>query len=92
MDRILVLRSPSQFDRRDALIRETHSRFFANTPQAAKRMSDRLRRYARDAWPRESAMEACPSRHIGTAEGCFWEILKLVPRELSPDRIEKIVR
>jgi hypothetical protein len=86
----LVLRAPSAFARRDALIRETYHLFFAETHQPAKTMSDRLRRYARTAWPREAALTSCP-RVGSTPERQFWQILKLVPRELSADRIEKIV-
>jgi hypothetical protein len=87
----LILRAPSAFARRDALIRETYDLFFAETHQPAKTMSDRLRRYELTAWPRETALDVCP-RRPDTAEAYFWQMLKLVPRPLSADRIERIVR
>jgi hypothetical protein len=86
----LVLRPPSAFTRRDALVREAYGDFFAGRSQL---MADRWRLYERTAWwPREAALDVCPSRRLGSPEAYFWRIMKLVPRALSADRIDRIVR
>jgi len=84
----LVLRALTQFERRDPLIRETYARFFAGNPKV---FADSLNRYSRVAWLREQSLDACPAHRIGKPEEMFWRILKLLPRELSPYRIKKIV-
>jgi hypothetical protein len=85
----LVLRAPSPFARRDMLVRQAYVDHFAGELQT---MADRWRLYERVSWPRERGLDVCPSRRLGQPEAYFWRIMRLVPRALSADRIERICR
>ncbi|WP_375764117.1 hypothetical protein ACE10X_07025 [Bradyrhizobium sp. Pha-3] len=86
-------RDVPRFAERDALIVGVRSRFFHNRADldAAHEIAAGLNRYASTAWLRDRSAQTCPARIAGTEKGAFWQILKVVDRPLSAERIRKIV-
>lgn len=79
--------------KRNALLVQLRRRFYpTHTDHAASHnVASDWRSYAADVWRRERSNATCPQRHVGTAKELFWQMMKLVPEVLSPERIRKIV-
>lgn len=82
-----------RLDRRDALLRKLRCDFHvAKTDHAAAHhIASVLRSYAGNGWKRERSDDVCPRRHIGLEKELLWQIMKIVPKVLSAERIRKIV-
>ncbi|UGY27177.1 hypothetical protein HU675_0010690 [Bradyrhizobium septentrionale] len=83
----------SSYAQRDGLLIEARRKFFGhlNDREASNQLSIGIRRYRSSAWPREQSARACPARIAGTPKGAYWQILSVVDRSLSAERIRRIV-
>lgn len=84
-------RKVAALHRRDDLIRKAAAEHFVGLPhrEAAERIASELGRYraSRD-WRRDRAATACPLTGI---KAKWWQILKLLDRDLGPSRIRQVL-
>lgn len=77
----------------DALIIECRRKFLADRRDrdAAREIEIGLNRYRASAWQRDRSDAACPARLRNTIKGAYWAILRAREREISAERIRKIL-
>lgn len=81
-------------ERRDTLIRQAVAEYLGHHRSAhsrAEALAHQLARYRATTWPRHRTLPSQPPRIAGTIQGAFFEILKILDRDLGYRQVLRII-